>query len=101
MAKNEPIGATKLASAKESVGATVLAGGQVDQEVLRKTEDAVAFEWKPGDVILDLYEVRSVTEGFGEDAQEKKYWLMYPPLSIKFVVIRGIEPQRERRFDIS
>jgi len=55
------------------VGATVLAGGQVDQEVLRKTEGAVAFEWKPGDVILDLYEVRSVTEGFGEDAQEKNY----------------------------
>src|SRR5271157_4459801 len=73
MTKNEPIGATKLASAQESVGATVLAGGQVDQEVLRKTEDAVAFEWKPGDVILDLYEVRSVTEGFGEDAQEKNY----------------------------
>jgi hypothetical protein len=24
-------------------------------------------------VILDLYEVRSVTEGFGEDAQEKDY----------------------------
>ena len=33
----------------------------------------MAFEWKPGDVILDLYEVRSVTEGFGEDAQEKNY----------------------------
>jgi WD40 repeat protein/serine/threonine protein kinase len=73
MTKNEPIGATKLASAQESVGATVLAGGQVDQDALRKTEQAVAFEWKPGEVILDLYEVRSVTEGFGEDAQEKNY----------------------------
>ncbi len=73
MTKNEPIGATKLASAKEPMGATVLAGGQVDQDALRKTEEAVAFEWKPGDVILDLYEVRSVTEGFGEDAQEKNY----------------------------
>lgn len=27
-----------------------------------------------------------------------KYWLMYPPLSTKFVVIRGIEPQRERKY---
>ena len=74
MTKNEPIGATKLASAQEPVGATVLAGGQVNQDdVLRKTVEAVAFEWKPGDVILDLYEVRSVTEGFGEDAQQKNY----------------------------
>ena len=34
---------------------------------------AVALEWKPGDVILDLYEVLPVTAGFGEDAVEKAY----------------------------
>ena len=41
--------------------ATMLAGGQVDQAALRQAEQAVAFEWHPGDVILDLYEVRKVT----------------------------------------
>ncbi|MBI2438167.1 MAG: protein kinase [Lentisphaerae bacterium] len=38
-----------------------------------KTAQVVAFEWKPGDVILDLYEVRTVTEGFGDNAREKDY----------------------------
>lgn len=33
-----------------------------------------------------------------EATKEKKYWLKYPPLSTKFVVISGVEPQRERKF---
>jgi len=36
-------------------------------------DETVAFEWKPGDVILDLYEVRPVSEGFGENARQKAY----------------------------
>ncbi|HDP33750.1 MAG TPA: hypothetical protein ENN29_01430, partial [Candidatus Hydrogenedentes bacterium] len=48
---------------------------QVDEEALRQAEQAVALEWRPGDVILDLYEVRTVTEGFGEDAVEKDFHL--------------------------
>ena len=30
-------------------------------------------DWQPGDVILDLYEVRTVLEGFGDEAEEKPY----------------------------
>jgi WD40 repeat protein len=71
--KEDPIDVTQLAGAQSSIGATMLAGGQVDQAALRQAEQAVGFEWKPGDVILDLYEVRKVTEGFGEQAAEKDY----------------------------
>lgn len=34
---------------------------------------AVALEWKAGDVILDLYEVLPVIEGFGKDAAKRDY----------------------------
>jgi WD40 repeat protein len=71
--EEEPTDVTQLAGAQASIGATMLAGGQVDQAALRQAEQAVGFEWKPGDVILDLYEVRKVTEGFGENAAEKDY----------------------------
>ncbi len=68
-----PLGETVSAGEQEPIGATVAAGGQIDQIALRQAEQAVGFEWQPGDVILDLYEVRTVTEGFGEDAEEKPY----------------------------
>ena len=58
---------------ERSIAATLAAGEPVDQEALRQAEHAVGLEWKPGDVILDLYEVRTVTEGFGEQAVEKDY----------------------------
>jgi WD40 repeat protein len=51
---------------------TVAAGAPVDRE-LKRAEETVAFEWKPGDVILDLYEVLLVTEGFGEEALQADY----------------------------
>ncbi len=69
----QPIDGTQLAAEVASLDATVPAGGQVDQAALRQAEQAVGFEWKPGDVILDLYEVRPVIEGFGEDVVEKDY----------------------------
>ena len=71
--KKNSILATQLAAEGASIGATMPAGGQVDEAALRQAEQAVGFEWKPGDVILDLYEVRPVTEGFGEDVVEKDY----------------------------
>lgn len=37
------------------------------------TTESVPLEWVPEDVILDLYEVRQVTEGFGEAARVKPY----------------------------
>ena len=43
----------------------------VTQTTLRQAEQAVAFEWQPGDVILNLYEVRRGTEGFDDKAEEK------------------------------
>jgi WD40 repeat protein/serine/threonine protein kinase len=52
---------------------TVAAGAPVDRAELQLAEDVVAFEWKPGDVILDLYEVLPVTKGFGEDARQADY----------------------------
>ena len=54
-------------------GATVYAGPQPDEAERRQAEAEVAAEWKPGDVILGLYEVRRVREGFGEDAEERDY----------------------------
>jgi len=36
-------------------------------------EQAVSFDWVPGDVILDLYEVQKVIEGFGENFEERDY----------------------------
>lgn len=65
---NDSISTPGLDSAPEAI---VITGGQVDSNLLRSAEQAVAQEWKPGDVILDLYEVRKVREGFGEDAVEK------------------------------
>jgi WD40 repeat protein/serine/threonine protein kinase len=74
MTKKEAISTTRLASVPAAMERTVPAGAaEADEAVLQQAEAAVAFEWKPGDVILDLYEVRSVTEGFGEEAQEKDY----------------------------
>ncbi len=35
--------------------------------------ETIPHEWKPGDVILDLYEVRSVTEGHFDDQIEKPF----------------------------
>jgi WD40 repeat protein/tetratricopeptide (TPR) repeat protein len=52
---------------------TVAAGAPLDRAKLQRAEEAVAFEWKPGDVILDLYEVLSVTKGFGEGARQADY----------------------------
>ena len=40
---------------------------------MTKEEQEVPFEWNPDDVILDLYEVKTVTEGFGSQMREKKY----------------------------
>jgi WD40 repeat protein/serine/threonine protein kinase len=74
MTKKEAISTTRLASVPAAMERTVPAGAaEADEAVLQQAEVAVAFEWKPGDVILDLYEVRSVTEGFGKDAQQKNY----------------------------
>jgi WD40 repeat protein len=69
----EPIDDTQLASEQSNIGVTKYIGEDVGQVALHKAEQAVGFEWKPDDVILDLYEVRTVTEGFGEDAQEKDF----------------------------
>ena len=65
--------ATQRANASESIDATIPAGGQVDEPARQEAEGAVGIEWKPGDVILDLYEVRTVTEGFGDDLVEKDF----------------------------
>ena len=54
------------------IGATIYTE-QVDEAELRKVEADVALEWKPGDVILGIYEVRRVTEGFGEAAEERDF----------------------------
>ena len=64
---------TKLAEDQRSIDATMLAGGEVDQAVLRQAEAEVQQEWQPGEVILGLYEVRRVSEGFGEDAVQKDF----------------------------
>jgi serine/threonine protein kinase len=55
------------------IGATRVAGSQKEDGLAHQAELSVGFEWIPGDVILDLYEVRRVTEGFGEDAEEKDF----------------------------
>jgi hypothetical protein len=52
--------------------ATIVAGSTPPHpENKSHAATAVPFEWKPGDVILDLYEVERVTEGFDEDTVEK------------------------------
>lgn len=38
-----------------------------------KTLEEIPVEWSPGDVILGIYEVRPVTEGFGVHARERPY----------------------------
>ena len=55
---------------ERSVAATLAAGGPVDEAALRQAEQAVGFEWKPGDVILGLYEVRGL---LGEGGMGKVY----------------------------
>lgn len=72
MTNKKPIAVTQ-AGAQASMSANMLAGGAVDQAALRQAAQAVPFEWKPGDVILDLYEVRKVVEGFGDNAREKDF----------------------------
>ncbi len=62
---------TKLAEDQHSIDATMVAG--VDEAVLRQAEAEVQQEWQPGEVILGLYEVRRVSEGFGEDAVQKDF----------------------------
>lgn len=47
--------------------------GSAPDRALRQAQEAVALEWKPGDVILDLYRVLPVREGWGEAAREKNY----------------------------
>jgi WD40 repeat protein/serine/threonine protein kinase len=64
---------TRMAGERSAVGATVCADRGGDEADLRNAEAAVALEWRPGDVILGLYEVRRVTEGLGEDTEEKDY----------------------------
>ena len=51
---------------------TVTRVGQQSSTPTAETEDVVS-DWKPGDIIMDLYEVRTVREGFGEEAEEKPY----------------------------
>jgi serine/threonine protein kinase len=46
-------------------GRTVLASAPTDPQAIHFAEAQVAAEWKVGDVILDLYEVRHVHEGGG------------------------------------
>ncbi len=36
-----------------------------------QAEAAVAYEWRPGDIILDLYEVRPITTGYGATVHRK------------------------------
>jgi len=62
----------KFPSGLSDVTQTVSA--QENEETLNPAEQIVAFEWKPGDVIFDLYEVRKVSEGFGEETTEKDYY---------------------------
>ena len=57
----------------QSISNTLLSGDAIDREDKFQIMQAIGFEWKPGDVILDLYEVQRVTEGFGEDAEEKDF----------------------------
>ena len=47
-------------------------GHQVDQKTVQ-AEAAVASEWRPGDIILELYEVRPITTGFGAAVREHDY----------------------------
>ena len=60
---------------KTLLNATTSGGLQNDETALRQAEQAVAVEWQPGDVILDLYEVRPVVEGLGDTAEEHAYHL--------------------------
>lgn len=43
------------------------------REEIRADEQNVQLEWNVGDVILDLYEVRKVAEGFGDNVHEKDF----------------------------
>jgi len=47
------------------IGRTVLASASIDPQAVHAAEAQVAAEWKVGDVILDLYEVKHVFEGGG------------------------------------
>jgi len=53
-----------------AVGRVSGPGGSEDRAA---AEAVVPLEWKPGDVILDLYKVLPLVEGFGEDVEEKPY----------------------------
>lgn len=63
----------KPGAEQPSIAPTMMAGGEVDEAAVHQAEEEVQQEWKPGEVILGLYEVRRVTEGFGEDAVEKDF----------------------------
>ncbi len=52
---------------------TLLPGSQYVKEYLREAEENVPQEWKPGDLILGLYDVQHVTEGFGPQSKEKDF----------------------------
>jgi WD40 repeat protein len=70
----DDIGATMPSAGHDDTGATIPAiGAPPDSAQRHEAEQAVGFEWVPGDVILDLYEVKTVTEGYGEDLEEKPY----------------------------
>ena len=53
---------------------TQTVSAQDNEVALNPAEQIVAFDWKPGDVIFDLYEVRKVSEGFGKETTEKDYY---------------------------
>ena len=64
MPKDKSSGRWTVMLTKPLASGTMTSGVlQVDEEALRQAEQAVALEWRPGEVILDLYEVRMVTEG--------------------------------------
>jgi hypothetical protein len=66
---------TEKAGATSQADVTIpsSAGELPDSAQRHEAEQAVGFEWSPGDVVLDLYEVKTVTEGYGEDLEEKPY----------------------------
>jgi hypothetical protein len=47
----------------QTVEATVSASASRDVQAIQAAEAKVAGEWKVGDVILDLYEVKQIHEG--------------------------------------
>ena len=64
-AKSVPAHADAERTIPADTGQTVLASAPTDPQAINAAEAQVAAEWKVGDVILDLYEVKQVHEGGG------------------------------------